>query len=114
MDSASKREGGSNEETDSASEWEDGSYFGTSGSDDANPGPVILPNDEAAFSSTPQFLKDKVDLVKLELVNLVLEIGAPLHLFNKICPMGCQGQLLWSHIQARGLLAIQNLPKRPH
>jgi hypothetical protein len=101
MDSASERKGGSDEETNSASEREGGSYIGASGSDDANPGPVILPNDETAFSSTPQFPKDKADLVKLELVNLVLEIGAPLHSFNKICPMGHQGQLLWSHIQAQ-------------
>jgi hypothetical protein len=46
----------------------------TSGSDisasgGANPGPVILPNDKTAFSSTPQFPKDKANLVKLELVN---------------------------------------------
>jgi hypothetical protein len=50
----------------------------------ANPGPVIPPNDETAFSSTPQFPKVQADLVNLELVNLVLEIGAPLHVFHKI------------------------------
>jgi hypothetical protein len=83
-DSVSEREGGSDEETDSMSESEDGSDIGTSGSTDANPGPVIPPNDETAFSSTPQFPKDKADLVKLKLVNLVLEIGALLHLFHKI------------------------------
>jgi hypothetical protein len=55
-----------------------------SGSVDTNPGPAIPPNDETAFSSTPQFPKDQVNLVKLELVNLVLEIGAPLHSFHKI------------------------------
>ncbi len=42
----------------------------------------------------PQFPKDQANLVKLELVNLVLEIGAPLHSFHKIgCPMGHQGKL---------------------
>jgi hypothetical protein len=39
-------------------------------------------DDETAFSSTPQFSKDQADLVKLELVNLLLEIGAPLHSFH--------------------------------
>jgi hypothetical protein len=82
-DSASERDIGFNKETDSASESVDGSGVGTSGSIDTNPGPVI-PNDETAFSSTPQFPKDQANLVKLELVNLVLEIGAPLHLFHKI------------------------------
>jgi hypothetical protein len=28
--------------------------------------------------------------------------------------MGHQGQLLWSHIQARQLPPLKNLPKRPH
>jgi hypothetical protein len=28
--------------------------------------------------------------------------------------MGHQSQLLWSHIQAWRLPALQNLPKRPH
>jgi hypothetical protein len=82
--SASEREGGSDKETNSASESEGGSDVGASGSDDANPGPVILPNDKTPFSFTPQFPKDKANLVKLELVNLVLEIGAPLHSFHKI------------------------------
>ncbi len=82
--SASEREGGSDKETNSASESEGGSDVGASGSDDANPGPVILPNDKTPFNSTPQFPKDKANLVKLELVNLVLEIGAPLHSFHKI------------------------------
>jgi hypothetical protein len=99
-DSVSEREGGSDEETDSASEKDvvfdeetdsasesvDGAGVGASGSSgsiDTNPGPVIPLNDETAFSSTPQFPKDQADLVKLELVNLVLEIGAPLHSFHK-------------------------------
>jgi hypothetical protein len=82
--SMSEREGGSDEETNSTSESEDGSDVGTSGSNDANPGPVIPRNDETAFSSTPQFPKAKANLVKPELVNLVLEIGAPLHSFHKI------------------------------
>ena len=81
---ASERDSGFDEETNSASESEDGSDVGASGSNDTNPGPVIPPNDETAFSSTPQFPKDQADLVKLELVNLVLEIGAPLHSFHKI------------------------------
>jgi hypothetical protein len=83
-DSASERDVGFDEETDSASESADGSGVGTSGSIDTNPGPVIPLNDEAAFSSTPQFPKDQANIVKLELVNLVLEIGAPLHSFHKI------------------------------
>jgi hypothetical protein len=83
-DSASERDVGFDEETDSASESVDGSGIGASGSVDTNPGPVIPPNDETAFSSTLQFPKDQANLVKLELVNLVLEIGAPLHLFHKI------------------------------
>jgi hypothetical protein len=86
-DSASERDVGFDEETDSASESVDGAGVGTSGSSgsvDTNPGPVIPLNDETAFSSTPQFPKDQADLVKLELVNLVLEIGAPLHSFHKI------------------------------
>jgi hypothetical protein len=96
--SASERESGSDEETgsayemdigfdeetDSASESVDGSGVGASGSIDTNPGPVIPLNAETAFSSTSQFPKDQANLVKLELVNLVLEIGAPLHLFHKI------------------------------
>jgi hypothetical protein len=86
-DSASERDIGFDEETDSTSESADGSGIVTSGSVgsvDTNPGPAIPPNDETAFSSTPQFPKDQANLVKLELVNLVLEIGAPLHLFQKI------------------------------
>jgi hypothetical protein len=83
-DSASERDVGFDEETYSVSESVDGSGIGTSGSVDTNPGPVIPLNDETAFSSTPQFPKDQADLVKLELVNLVLEIGAPLHSFHKI------------------------------
>jgi hypothetical protein len=82
--SASERDVGFDKETDSTSESADGSGIGASGSVDTNPGPVILPNDETAFSSTPRCPKDQADLVKLELVNLVLEIGAPLHLFHKI------------------------------
>jgi hypothetical protein len=99
--SASEREGGSDEETNSASERDvgfdketdcasesvDGSGIGASGASgsiDTNPGPVIPLSDETAFSSTPQFPKDQANLVKLELVNLVLEIGAPLHAFHKI------------------------------
>jgi hypothetical protein len=112
--SASEREGGSDEETnssperdvgfdeetDSTSESADGSGIGASGSIsdgsgvgasgsvsglvETNPGPAIPPNDETAFSSTPQFPKDQANLVKLELVNLVLEICAPLHSFHKI------------------------------
>jgi hypothetical protein len=78
-DSASERDIGFNKETDSASESVDGSGIGASGSINTNSGPVIPPNDETAFSSTPQFPKDQANLVKLELVNLVLEIGAPLH-----------------------------------
>jgi hypothetical protein len=62
----------------------DMTLVGASGSNDANPGPVILPNDKTAFSFTPQFPKDKANLVKLELVNRVVEIAAPLHLFHKI------------------------------
>jgi hypothetical protein len=53
-DSTSEREGGTDEETDSMSESEDRSDIGTSGSNDANPGPVIPLNDETTFSSTPQ------------------------------------------------------------
>jgi hypothetical protein len=82
--SVSEREGGSDEETDSTSESEDGSDVGTSGSNDANPRHVIPPNDETAFSSTPQFPFNQANLVKLELANLVLEIGAALHSFHKI------------------------------
>ncbi len=50
------------EETNSESDCQDtpgtnigasGSDIGASGSDDANPGPVILPNDKTTFSSTP-------------------------------------------------------------
>jgi hypothetical protein len=55
-----------------------------SGYNDTNQGPVIPPNDETAFCSILQFPKDQANLVKLELVNLVLEIGAPRHLFHKI------------------------------
>jgi hypothetical protein len=83
-DSASERDIGFNKETDSASESVDGSGIGASGSINTNSGPVIPPNDETAFSSTPQFPKDQANLVKLELVNLVLEIGAPLHSFQEI------------------------------
>jgi hypothetical protein len=86
-DSASERDIGFDEETDSSSESADGSGNGASGSIgsvDTNPGPAIPPNDETAFSSTPQFPKDQANLVKLELVNLVLEIVAPLHSFHKI------------------------------
>jgi hypothetical protein len=51
-------------------------------------------------SALPQFPKDQAHLVKLELVNLVLEIGAPLHAFHKIAQwLGRQGQLLRSHIR---------------
>jgi hypothetical protein len=82
--SASERDVGFDEETDSASESAYGSGVGASGPIDTNPGPVIPPNDETAFSSTPQFPKDQADLVKLELVNLVLEIADPLHSFHKI------------------------------
>jgi hypothetical protein len=85
--SASERDIGFSEETDSTSEMADGSGIGASGSVgsiNTNPGPAIPPNDETAFSHTPQFPKDQANLVKLELVNLVLEIGAPLHLFHKI------------------------------
>jgi hypothetical protein len=85
--SASEKDDGFDEETDSASESVDGAGIGTSGSSgsvDTNPGPVIPLNDETAFRSTPQFPKDQANLVKLELVNLVLEIGAPLHSFHKI------------------------------
>jgi hypothetical protein len=71
-DSASERDVGFDEETDSASESVDGSGVGACGSIDTNPGPVIPLNDETAFSSTPQFPKDRANLVKLELVNLVL------------------------------------------
>jgi hypothetical protein len=73
-DSTSERDGGFDEETDSLSESADGSDIGASGSDDTNPSPVLPPNDETAFCSTLQFPKDQADLVKLELVNLVLEI----------------------------------------
>jgi hypothetical protein len=106
-DSASEREGGSDEETNSASERDVGfdeetdsasesvdeagvGASGSSGSIDTNPSPVIPLNDETAFSSTPQFPKDQADLVKLELVNLVLEIGAPLHLFHKIAQLAAR------------------------
>ncbi len=85
--SASERDIGFDEETDSTSESADGSGIGTSGSIgsvNTNPGPAIPPNDETAFSSTPQFSKDQANLVKLEVVSLVLEIGAPLHSFHKI------------------------------
>jgi hypothetical protein len=85
--SSSERDIGFDEETDSTSESADGSGVGTSGSIgsiDTNPGPTIPPNDETAFSSTPQSPKDQANLVKLKLVNLVLEIGAPLHWFHKI------------------------------
>jgi hypothetical protein len=88
INSSSERDVGFDEETDSTYESADGSGVGTSGSIsgsvNTNPGPAIPPNDETAFSSTTQFPKDQADLVKLELVNLVLEIGAPLHLFHKI------------------------------
>jgi hypothetical protein len=100
-DSGSEREGGSDEETDSASERDvvfdketdsasesiDGSGVGTSGASgsvDTNPGPVLPLSDETTFSSTSQFPKDQANLVKLELVNLVLEFDAPLHSFHKI------------------------------
>ncbi len=82
-DSSPERDVGFDEETDSASESADGSGVGTSGSVsdgsgigasgsvsgsvDPNPGPAIPPNDETAFSSTPQFPKDQANLVKLEL-----------------------------------------------
>jgi hypothetical protein len=85
--SASEWDIGFNEETDSTSERADGSGIGASGSIgsvNTNPGPAIPPNDETAFSHTPQFPKDQANLVKLKLVNLVLEIGAPLHSFHKI------------------------------
>jgi hypothetical protein len=82
--SASERDVGFDEETDSASESIDGSGVGASGSIDTNPGTVIPPNDETAFSSTPQFPKDQASLVKLELMNLVIEIDAPLHSLHKI------------------------------
>jgi hypothetical protein len=54
--SASERDVGFDKETDSASESVDGSGVsasGTSGSVDTNPGPVIPLSDETAFSSTP-------------------------------------------------------------
>jgi hypothetical protein len=70
--SAFERDVGFDEETDSASESVDGSGVGASGSVDTNQGPVIPLNDETAFSSTPQFPNDQANLVKLELVNLVL------------------------------------------
>jgi hypothetical protein len=105
MDSASEREGGSDEETNSMSEREGGSYVCASGSDDANPGPVIPPNDDTAFSSTPQF----------ELVNLVLEIGAPLDSFHKIAQGAARANsCLRPHIQVQRLPTLENLPKRPH
>jgi hypothetical protein len=95
-DSSPERDVGFDEETDSTSKSadgasgsiSDGSGIGASGSVsgsvDTKPGPAIPPNDETVFSSTPQFPKDQANLVKFELVNLVLEIGAPLHSFNKI------------------------------
>jgi hypothetical protein len=95
--SASEREIGFDEETDSTSESADGSGIGASGSVgsiNTNPGPAIPPNDETAFSSTPQFSKDQANLVKLELVNLVLEIGAPLHSFHKISQWAARAQTL--------------------
>ncbi len=85
--SASERDVGFDEETDSTSESADGSGVGASGSIDTNPGPAIPPNDKTAFSFTPHFPKDQADLVKLELVYLVLEIGAPLHSFHKIAQL---------------------------
>jgi hypothetical protein len=47
-------------------------------------GPVLIPNQETAFTTTPLFPKDKADLVKVELVNLVSETGAPLHPFSQV------------------------------
>jgi hypothetical protein len=94
--SASKKDVGFDEETDSASESVDGAGVGASGSSgsiDTNPGPVIPLNDETAFSSTPQFPKDQADLVKLELVNLVLEIGAHFICFTRL-PNGLPGPML--------------------
>jgi hypothetical protein len=96
--SASERNIGFDKDTDSASESVDGSGIGTSGSINTNPGPVIPPNDETAFSSTPQFPKDQADLVKVELVNLVLEIGAPLHSFHKIAQWAARANSC-GHIQ---------------
>jgi hypothetical protein len=57
------------------------------------------------FPSLMQFHKDQADLVKLELVNLVLEIGAPLHSFHKIAQ--------WA-TRANSCAPLQNFPKRPH
>ncbi len=85
-DSMSEREGGSDGETNSTSESEDWSDVGASGSDDANPGPVTPPNEKKSIQLYPTVSqgKDKANLVKLELVNLVLVIGALLHSFHKI------------------------------
>jgi hypothetical protein len=58
-------------------------------------------DDETAFSSTPQFSKDQADLVKLELVNLLLEIGAPLHSFHKIAQWAARPTLVVTYIYAR-------------
>jgi hypothetical protein len=104
--SASERDSEFDEETDSASESAVGSDVGASGSDDMNPGPVIPPNDETVFCSTLQFLNNQANLVKLELLNLVLEIGAPLHLFHKIAQWAARANSCGP--------PLQNLPKRPH
>jgi hypothetical protein len=60
--STSERDGGFDEETDSAPESADGSDIVASGSDDTNPGPVILPNDKTAFCSTLHFPRSKLIL----------------------------------------------------